>query len=108
MAKPNIIPGKSLPASIAKVIKEFYELDSISRIMPGKKDFVSVIVGDQRIHKQKRLILCNLKELFHEFKNQHPDVSIGFSKFAELRPKQHILAGAPELIPFVFLAHIRM
>ena len=46
------------------------------------------------MHKQKRLVLGNLKELYQAFKNEHPTLHIGFTKFAELRPKHCILAGA--------------
>jgi hypothetical protein len=46
------------------------------------------------IHVQKRLILANLKEIFKKFKNDIPDVKIGFSKFCQLRPRFIILAGA--------------
>ena len=43
------------------------------------------------MHK-KRLVLSNLKEAFQQFKEQKPGVKVGFSKFAELRPKECILA----------------
>ena len=62
--------------------------------MPGKKDFVSVTADGEKSHVQKRLILCNLKEAFVAFKEEHPDKNIHFSKFAELRPKECVLAGA--------------
>ena len=62
--------------------------------MPGKKDYVSVKSANGRVHVQKRLILCNLKELYQQFKAKYPQQHIGFSKFAELRPKHCVLAGA--------------
>ena len=62
--------------------------------MPGRKDYVSVKQDGNRIHVQKRLVLNNLKQLYHEFKERLPSLKIGFSKFASLRPKQCILAGA--------------
>ena len=55
--------------------------------MPGKKDFVSVRKEGRRVHVQKRLVLSNLKEVYNEFKSQFPNYKVGFSKFAELRPK---------------------
>ena len=62
--------------------------------MPGKKDFVSIKTSDKtRIHVQKRLVLRNVKESFELFKTTYPDEKIGFSKFAELRPKYCVLAG---------------
>ena len=60
--------------------------------MPGKKDFVSI--GNSK-HEQKRLILCNLKELFAQFKSQYPNVNKGFSKFCSLRLKWCTLVGLP-------------
>ena len=49
---------------------------------------------ERRIHKQKQLVLCNLKEAYQQFRTEFPEVNVGFSKFAELRPKQCVLAGA--------------
>lgn len=51
-------------------------------------------VDNKRIHVQKRLVLCNLKELYEEYKNKFPNNKVGFSKFASLRPKNCILAGS--------------
>ena len=62
--------------------------------MPGKKDFVSVRKAEGRVHVQKRLVLCNLRELYRMFKDRYPNEVIGFSKFADLRPKHCVLAGA--------------
>ena len=58
------------------------------------RDFVSVKHEDRRVQIQKRLVLSNLKEVYHAFKDACPDKKIGFSKFAELRPQHCILAGA--------------
>ncbi len=63
-------------------------------MMPGMKDYVSVRQGEKRVHVQKRLVLSNLRELYQLFKEKFPTKTIGFSKFAELRPKHCVLAGA--------------
>jgi len=86
--------GHSLLMEIVDLVKSFYNSEDISRIMPGKKDYVSVKVDDKRFHVQKRLVLGNLKELHSEFQQKYPDVKVGFSKFAELRPKHCVLAGS--------------
>ena len=93
LSSPNPKHGSALPLTTVKLILAFYESDDISRIMPGRKDFVSIRQGDQRVHVQKRLILGNLKEVYQEFKENHPMEKIGFSKFAELRPRHCVLAG---------------
>ena len=94
LSSPNPKPGHSLPQHTVDVVTNFYESDEVSRMMPGKKDFVSVKRGEGRVHIQKRLVLCNLRELYMLFKDTHPTECVGFSKFAELRPKQCVLAGA--------------
>ena len=62
--------------------------------MPEKKDYVSVSKG---VHKQKLGNVpkfCNLEELYTAFKEKHPNVNIGFSKFCTLRPKWCVVASS--------------
>ena len=76
-----------------------YHNDEISRTMPGRKYCVSVATEDgMREHRQKRLLLCNLKEAYQHFKELHPTVKVGFSTFASLRPKECVLAGSTQFI----------
>ena len=87
--------GKILPNDVIQLVELFYQDDEYSRLMPGKKDYVSV--GKRRggrVHEQKRLLLCNLHELYTLFKEKNPDVKIGFSKFCSLRPKWCVSAGS--------------
>ena len=72
-------------------VVDFYEDSQNSRLMPGKKDFISI---KKNVHKQKRLVLSNLKELYSSFKTQHPEIKIGFSKFCSLRPRWYVLPSA--------------
>ena len=57
----------------------------------GKKDYVSI---SKNVHKQRRLLLCNLKELYSAFKQRHPGAKIGFSKVCSLRPKWCVPVGS--------------
>ena len=50
---PNPKAGKTLQQKTVSEVKEFYYSDSISRVMPGKKDYVSVTVNGERQHAQK-------------------------------------------------------
>ena len=93
LSTPNPKHGHALPLESVDMVKTFYEYDDTSRVMPGKKDFVSVRQGEKRVHIQKRLVLSNLKEAYCDFKDKFPDVKVGFSKFAELRPRHCVLAG---------------
>ena len=65
LATPNPkTSGRTLSDQTVELVKEWYRSDEISRVMPGMKDFVSVKIGDTRMHVQKRLILCNLREVY--------------------------------------------
>eukprot|EP00731_Ephydatia_muelleri_P028308 Em0019g1181a len=77
---PNPRPGKTS--------------DAISRMMPGKKDCISIRVNGEKEHVQKRLLLSSMREAYQQFQVDHPDVKIGLTKFVELRPKNVALAGA--------------
>ena len=91
LAIPETKKGKVLPLNTKNLVTGFYENDLYSRLMPGQKDYKSI---GKNIHIQKRLLLCNLKELYVAFKNEHLDAKIGFSTFCSLRPRWCIIAGA--------------
>lgn len=91
---PNPKNHPSLNEEVVTVVTSFYELDENSRMLPGKKDFVSVKKNGERVHVQKRLLLVNLKELYQLFTEKYPLINYSFSKFATLRPKHCVLAGA--------------
>ncbi|KAJ8664655.1 hypothetical protein QAD02_006317 [Eretmocerus hayati] len=92
-----LVPSKSgrvLDPDVVKMIEDFYSSDDMSRIQPGKNDYVSVLINGNKVERQKRLLLCNLKECYQSFKDEYPEISVGFSRFAEARPPNVILAGA--------------
>ena len=79
----------------ANLIRMFYQDDEYSRLLPGKKDYVSVVHGKEK--KQKRLLLVTVEQLYRAFKERYSDdesVKVGVSKFYSLRPKWCIPAGA--------------
>ncbi|KYN01836.1 hypothetical protein ALC62_07308 [Cyphomyrmex costatus] len=91
---PTFRPGRHLTDETGSIVRSFYEDDENSRIMPGTKDTVSIKVDGKKTILQKRLVLSNLKELHRLYIAKHPNNHIGFSKFAELRPPNCVLAGA--------------
>jgi len=84
LAIPYARKGRTIADDTKAAILNFYQDDEYSRVMPGKKDSISI---GQKVHRQKRLILCNLHELYAEFKKVNPGLKVGFSKFCSLRPK---------------------
>ena len=94
LSTPDSKPRHKILEETIQLVKDFYVTDEISRQMPGKKDTKSVRLDDgKREQRQKRMLLANLKEIYAEFKNKYPEERIGFSKFAELKPTECILAG---------------
>ena len=81
---PDPKRGKTLSPEIEQSVLQFYEDDEYSRLMPGAKDFVSV---GKKVHVQKRLLLCNLNELYAAYKQKYSTHKIQLSKFCSLRPK---------------------
>ena len=81
---------KSVSHEMKEEIVLCYEDDKISRIIPRKKDYVSI---GRNIHTQKSL-LANLKELHPISKSKYPPRQIGFSKFCSLHPKWCVLPGS--------------
>ena len=84
----DVVP---FPRETKEAVIKFYEHDQFSQLLPGKKDRVSI---GKKEYQQKRLILLTLKEFFQQFKIQHPDIKISFSKFCTLRPKWCVVAGS--------------
>lgn len=67
--------------------RSFIKMINIFRKCPGKKEFVSVeVTAGKIIHKQKRLRLVNLKELYLALKYSFPDNLVGLSRFCSLQP----------------------
>ena len=61
--------------------------------MAGLKDKVSL---SKNVYARKRLLLCNIDEVYALFKAEYPDVGIGRSMFLSLRPKQCVTVSSPE------------
>ena len=92
---PDQVNSKKLKEHVKLLVKEFYNRDEYSQQLPGAKDYVSI---GKKLHVSKRLILCNLCERYSAFKKkQHFDLKVGFSKFANLRPKWCIVAGTARI-----------
>lgn len=83
--------SNSLDASTVDLIQSFYRDDEHSQACPGKRDYVTINENGHQIKKQRRMLMCNLKEVYLYFKEKYPNYKIGFSTFAGLRPKEVVL-----------------
>ena len=91
IAKPVQKQGKVTSQNTIHLELRMYEDDGFSRQVPGKKDYFSIA---KVVHKQKRIVLCNLREMYVAFKEKYPNFELGFSKFCTFRPKFCVLAGS--------------
>jgi hypothetical protein len=53
MSSPNSKPGKTLNEVTVEVVRSFYNNDEVSRVLPGKKDYISIKVSGVKIYEQK-------------------------------------------------------
>ncbi|CAH0557022.1 unnamed protein product [Brassicogethes aeneus] len=66
MSTHNPREGRKMEPKTETLVNDFYLREDNSRVMPGKKDFVSIKKDDgQREHLQKQLIICDVKELLN-------------------------------------------
>ena len=91
---PQLHRGREFSPDVVSLVRQMYEDDEYSRLLPGKRDCVSVVHGKQ--WEQKRLMLLTVSQLYAAFKRKYasePNIKIGISKFYALRPKWCIPAG---------------
>ena len=76
--------------TIKKVIN-FYGSDEVSRLYPREKENGRMTVRENgsKVKVQKRLLLCNIKEIYSKFKSKSPEVKIVFFYF--LSPKTKVV-----------------
>ena len=87
-----------------ELLKCFIRMMNIPEWPPGKKQYISIKIEGCNEHKQKELILVNLKELYFEFlKLGQP---IGFSKFCQLCPKCCITVDSSSGVHSVYVCEI--
>ena len=53
LSTPNSRPGKTLSASTVQLVTDVYQSDETSRMMPGKKDCISMKVNGDKVCVQK-------------------------------------------------------
>lgn len=92
-SRPNKKAGRKLSNTTVSAVKLFYLSDDNSRVMPGMKDYISIVKDGKRSQKQKRLLLFNLIDLHKQFNEKFPEMPICLAKFRQLRPQECILAG---------------
>ena len=78
--------NRGLPKETVNLVKDFFQLDSISRQAPGRKN-------NTKHHIQKRHLLWSLRECYSVFMKENPTTEIGFSKFCSLRPVNVLLSA---------------
>ena len=78
----------SLSEETRSLVESFYLDDQNSRVMPGKKDVLSIRVSDSgpKEKRRKRNLLDDIDNLHIKYNEAHPDHKVGRTKFFQLRP----------------------
>ena len=84
---------------------KIYEDDEYSHLIPGIKDKISL---GKNLHRQKRLMLSTVKELYSIFKENHSKVKIELTKFQLLKSKWCIAPGSVGTHMCVFATFTKM
>ena len=90
LAVPKIYSRIRVSEETEIAVRAMYEDDEYSRQLPGQKDCITV----DGAKVSKRLLLVKIEELYRKFKEKHPDLKIGLSKFCSMRPKWCVLVGS--------------
>ena len=85
--------NRGLLKETVNLVKDFFQLDSISRQAPGRNDFVTVRENNTKHHIQKRHLFWSLRECYSIFMKEIPTTETGFSKFCSLRPVNVLLSA---------------
>ena len=81
----------AMSEDVIKLVKEFYVRSDIVYTMLGMKDEITIWT-DSKKQKLRKFYLCMyIKEVYRMFQSAYPDIQIGFSKFASLRPQNVLL-----------------
>lgn len=75
----NSKPGKMLKKFTVNLIRE-YDDDEIVRGIPRKRFSICKKNTENVFTKGKRSFMCNLNKAYSLFKQQYPNVQVGFSK----------------------------
>lgn len=60
-----------IPPETVKLVRDFYLLSDISYVCPGKRDYVTINENNEKTKAQRRLLLMNLREAYHLFKEEN-------------------------------------
>ena len=90
LARPAPKKGKTITTETFHLVTNVYEDDNFSKQVTEKKDYVSLNKGVHKKNFATSKSLCNLQKLYTVFKEKHPNVNIGFSKFSAL----NVLTGS--------------
>ena len=82
---------RGLSEDDVNLITDFYYRTDIVYTLPGMKDEMTVWEKGVKSKLRKYYLVMFLKEVYELFKNCYPDVTVGFSKFASLRPRNVFL-----------------
>lgn len=83
----NSIPVPKPLSAAKQAAQNFFTKDSVSTMMPGKRDVKTFIINGQKVTTNVRVLQAPVKELFIRFKDENPEAKIGIATFFSALPK---------------------
>ena len=76
------IRSGSKKTGFAKMVKEFFNRDDVSRMTAGKRETVTY----KKVKTQRRYILDSLENLHRKFLAENPNIKLSYALFCRMRP----------------------
>ena len=89
----QIRPNRAIDPETIKLVKEFYFRTDIVYTMPGMNDEMTIWTNGKKEKLRKHYLVMYIKEAHSLFLSAYPNESIGYVKFANLRPPNVLLLG---------------
>ena len=88
--------SRAFSVETKSMVRDFFFQTNVVYTSPGQKDEMTVWEGGKKVKLRKYYLELTVKEAYAVFKEQHPNVQVGLSKFFELKPPNVIhMAKAP-------------
>lgn len=106
-SKPDVYTGHPLDEKSTEIAMEYFLNDDFNctRQSPNKSDVVIVKENGKKEKKVKRFLTRSLKEAYKLFKQEHPEIKMGITKFYTLRPKFVMLSPCKDVCLCIYCAN---
>ena len=104
-SKDGAAKRPNIPLSTKKLVREFFNRDNISRVVPYKDQTINIKIAGKKIKYPLRVMEKTLNQAYAMFKSEFCNLKIGKTTFQTLRPRNVRLKGAAKRLVCCCLCH---